>query len=150
LERRDTSTEDKSTYLRICKGDIGYNTMRMWQGVSALSSMEGIVSPAYTVCTPLECVDARFMGYLFKFPPMIHLFYRYSQGLVDDTLSLKFDAFSKIEVTIPSLDEQKRIAEILDACDHELTLLNRKLTLLKKQEQGLMQQLLTGKVRVNA
>jgi len=90
------------------------------------------------------------MGYLFKFPPMIHLFYRYSQGLVDDTLSLKFDAFSKIEVTIPSLDEQKRIAEILDACDHELTLLNRKLTLLKKQEQGLMQQLLTGKVRVNA
>ncbi len=85
LERRDTSTEDKSTYLRICKGDIGYNTMRMWQGVSALSSMEGIVSPAYTVCTPLECVDARFMGYLFKFPPMIHLFYRYSQGLVDDT-----------------------------------------------------------------
>jgi len=46
LERKDTSSEDKSKYLRICPGDIGYNTMRMWQGVSALSRHEGIVSPA--------------------------------------------------------------------------------------------------------
>ena len=45
--RIDTSNEDKSAYLRICPGDIGYNTMRMWQGVSALSALEGIVSPAY-------------------------------------------------------------------------------------------------------
>jgi type I restriction enzyme, S subunit len=151
VERRDTSNEDKSAYLRICKEDIGYNTMRMWQGVSAVSSMEGIVSPAYTVCVPfVECVDVNFMGYLFKFPPMIHLFFRYSQGLVDDTLTLKFDAFSNIEVTIPPLDEQKRIAEVLAMCDRELDLLNRKIALLKKQKQGLMQQLLTGKVRVKA
>lgn len=149
VERRDTSNEDKSKYLRICKGDIGYNTMRMWQGVSALSNLEGIVSPAYTICVPLEGVDAHFMEYLFKFPPIIHLFLRYSQGLVDDTLSLKFDNFAKIEVMIPTLiDEQKRIAEVLDTCDRELELLNRKLALLKKQKQGLMQQLLTGKVRV--
>ncbi|MBA2680355.1 MAG: restriction endonuclease subunit S [Ktedonobacteraceae bacterium] len=148
LERRDTSNEDKSKYLRICKGDIGYNTMRMWQGVSAVSDMEGIVSPAYTICVPLENVDANFMGHLFKSPQMIHLFRRYSQGLVDDTLSLKFDVFSKIEVTVPALDEQKRIAEVFDTCNSELALLNRKLALLKKQKQGLMQQLLTGKVRV--
>jgi len=148
VERRDTSTEDKSKYLRICKGDIGYNTMRMWQGVSAVSSMEGIVSPAYTICIPSEHVNKHFIGHLFKYPQMIHLFSRYSQGLVDDTLSLKFDAFSKIEVIIPPVDEQKRIAEVLDACDQELALLNRKLELLKKQKQGLMQQLLTGKVRV--
>jgi type I restriction enzyme S subunit len=37
LDRRDTSNADKSQYLRIAPGDIGYNTMRMWQGVSALS-----------------------------------------------------------------------------------------------------------------
>ena len=32
LERRDTSNEDKSKYLLVEKGDIAYNTMRMWQG----------------------------------------------------------------------------------------------------------------------
>jgi type I restriction enzyme, S subunit len=148
VERRDTSNEDKSKYLRICEGDIGYNTMRMWQGVSAVSSMEGIVSPAYTICIPLEGVDVKFMGHFFKFEPIVHLFFRNSQGLVDDTRVLKFHHFSKIEVTVPQLQEQKRIAEVLDTCDQELTLLNRKLALLKKQKQGLMQQLLSGKIRV--
>ncbi|WP_052342937.1 hypothetical protein [Saccharicrinis fermentans] len=50
--KKDTSNTDKSKYKRICVGDIGYNTMRMWQGRSALSSLEGIVSPAYTIITP--------------------------------------------------------------------------------------------------
>jgi type I restriction enzyme, S subunit len=149
VDRRDTSNEDKSKYLRICKGDIGYNTMRMWQGVSAMASLEGIVSPAYTICVPRAGTDARFMSHLFKFPPMIHLFHRYSQGLVDDTLSLKFDVFARIAVTVPSSEEeQKHIADALDACDQELALLNNKLSLLRKQKQGLMQQLLTGRIRV--
>ena len=50
IDRKDSSAEDKSKYKRIAPGDIGYNTMRMWQGVSALSCLEGIVSPAYTIC----------------------------------------------------------------------------------------------------
>jgi len=40
--KKDTSSEDKSNYKRICPGDIGYNTMRMWQGVSGLSSLEAL------------------------------------------------------------------------------------------------------------
>lgn len=40
LDLKDNSSEDKSKYLRICAGDIGYNTMRMWQGVSAYSNYE--------------------------------------------------------------------------------------------------------------
>ena len=44
-DKRDISNEDKSKYKRICPNDIGYNTMRMWQGRSALSELEGIVSP---------------------------------------------------------------------------------------------------------
>lgn len=150
VERRDTSNEDKSQYLHICPGDIGYNTMRMWQGVSAVSGLEGIVSPAYTICIPRDNVDVNFMGYLFKFPPVIHLFKRHSQGLVDDTLSLKFDAFAEIDVAVPAIDEQRAIAQVLAAYDREIGLLGQKLELLKTQKKGLMQQLLTGKVRVAA
>ena len=43
-DKRDISNNDKSKYKRICPNDIGYNTMRMWQGRSALSDLEGIVS----------------------------------------------------------------------------------------------------------
>jgi type I restriction enzyme S subunit len=38
---------------------------------------------------------------------------------------------------------------VLQACDREIVLLERKRELLKQQKQGLMQQLLTGRVRVD-
>jgi len=38
-EKRDISNGNKSKYKRICPNDIGYNTMRMWQGRSALSKL---------------------------------------------------------------------------------------------------------------
>lgn len=148
LNRRDTSSEDKSKYLRICPGDIGYNTMRMWQGVCGFSQLEGIVSPAYTIVTPKSSVDGEFMALLFKSLPIIHLFHRHSQGLVDDTLNLKWNHFSEIKVTVPDKAEQQAIAAVFRTADRELDLLRSQLSALQKQKKGLMQQLLTGKVRV--
>jgi len=148
IERKDTSNADKARYKRIVPGDIGYNTMRMWQGVSALSSLEGIVSPAYTVVTPGPDIDAEFASYLFKSPFMIHLFYRYSQGLVDDTRNLKFNQFKRVPVALPELEEQRRIAAVLNTCDAEITQLRTQIAALKQQKRALMQKLLTGQVRV--
>ena len=149
IERKDASNADKSKYKRIKPGDIGYNTMRMWQGVSAVSSLEGIISPAYTVCIPNDKVNVRFMGYFFKFSPLINLFRRYSQGLVNDTLNLKFHNFAQIKVKIPSLKEQHYISEVLSTAHDEIELLEQKLIALEKQKRGLMQKLLTGEIRVN-
>lgn len=149
LAKKDTSSEDKRLYKRIAPGDIGYNTMRMWQGVSALSSLEGIVSPAYTICVPQAGILPRFAAYLFKYSPMIHLFHRHSQGLVDDTLNLKFSNFAKIRVTFPPVREQLAISECFAICDKEIDGLKQKLDAIKKQKKGLMQQLLTGRVRVS-
>lgn len=146
--RKDTSNEDKSKYLRICPGDIGYNTMRMWQGVSALSSLEGIVSPAYTIVTPNEKIDGRYAAYLFKLPSMVFTFYRHSQGLVSDTWSLKFDHFKKISVSIPNRKEQERIVRILSAADEVITSLSAQIEHLRTEKSALMQQLLTGKRRM--
>ncbi|WAK04342.1 restriction endonuclease subunit S [Methylobacter sp. YRD-M1] len=146
--RKDTSSEDKSKYLRICPGDIGYNTMRMWQGISAFSNIEGIVSPAYTIIIPKDNVDGLFMAYLFKMPKLIHDFYRYSQGLTSDTWNLKFRHFKQVKVTIPGIDEQKQIAKILQKCDQEVTALISMRDTLLNEKKALMQQLLTGKRRV--
>lgn len=49
---------------------------------------------------------------------------------------------------LPPLPEQKAIADILSKADEEIDLLTRKLDLLQSQKKGLMQQLLTGKIRV--
>ena len=148
VERKDTSNADKSKYKRIAPGDIGYNTMRMWQGVSAVSTLEGIVSPAYTICTPKKGHSSSFFGYLFKYPPMIHLFHRFSQGLVSDTLNLKFRHFSQVKANVPSEAEQSSIAAVLSSCDREIELLKKKQEKLTEQKKGLMQKLLTGEIRV--
>lgn len=147
-EKRDTSNDDKSKYKRIAKGDIGYNTMRMWQGRSALSGLEGIVSPAYTIVVPNTDVDGYYMSVLFKQPRLIYDFWTHSQGLVGDTLNCKYRDFGQVHIYYPPLAEQKAITEVLTAADREIELAKEKLERLRRQKHGLMQQLLTGKKRV--
>lgn len=146
--KKDTSNEDKSKYKRICPGDIGYNTMRMWQGRSALSQFEGIVSPAYTIVTSKEIADSMFFSYLFKTPKLMHLFWRNSQGLVDDTLNCKFKDFALVKVHLPQKKEQTAIAQVLQTADQEIQLLKSRLEQLQVQKKGMMQVLLTGKIRL--
>lgn len=148
VDKRDTSNPDKSKYLRVTPGDIGYNTMRMWQGVCGLSGFDGIVSPAYTVAIPRLLIRGDFAALLFKFPPIIYQFWRYSQGMVDDTLNLKFPNFSLVKVRIPCPDEQKALMTLFKKIDHEISILERLLVAYQRQKRALMQQLLTGKRRV--
>ena len=73
---------------------------------------------------------------------MIAVFHQHSQGLVSDTLNLKYEAFSKTKYLLPpSLDEQKKIAECLSALDDLIAAESAKLDSLKDHKKGLMQQL---------
>ena len=56
--------------------------------------------------------------------------------------------FLNIVVSIPSVDEQKKIAVVLNGIDKEIDLLKKQLECLKIQKKGLMQKLLTGQIRV--
>lgn len=150
LSRRDTSSADKSGYKKCVAGDIAYNTMRMWQGVSGLVTTDGIVSPAYTVLIPKHSVHPSFMSYLFKLPRLIFDFQRNSQGLTSDTWNLKFPAFSKIKIRIPSCAEQIRIADALSTLDNEITHLKSLGAQLREQKRGLMQRIFSGELDLSA
>jgi type I restriction enzyme S subunit len=143
--RKNSSNSDKSKYLRVAPGDIAYNTMRMWEGRSAYSRLEGLVRPAYTVCAPKKGIHALFFSYYFKTQELIRQFRRYSQGLVNDTLNLKFPEFSRIRVAYPQLQEQQKIADCLSSIDELITAEAQKFDALKTHEKGLMQQLLPAK-----
>lgn len=141
INKKDNSSFDKSKYLRICEGDIVYNTMRMWQGRCAYCKSEGIVSPAYTVCTPKENYNGMFFYYYFKTYKLIQQFHNNSQGLVSDTLNLNFDKFAFITIDYPLEEEQKKIADCLLSIDELIDVESRKLNVLKKYKKGLMQKL---------
>lgn len=70
----------------------------------------------------------------------------YAQGTT--IIHLYAKDFKGMKIKLPNLQEQQKIAEVLTACDDEINLLNLKLENLKKQKQGLMQKLLSGKVRI--
>ena len=139
--RKVTANANRAKYLRVVPGDIVYNTMRMWEGRSARVRMEGVVSPAYTVCRPRDEVNSYFFAYYFKTWSLIAQFRKYSQGLVKDTLSLKYVAFSLIPVGFPPSDEQQKIADCLGSLDDLIAAEDRKLDALRQHKQGLMQQL---------
>ena len=56
--------------------------------------------------------------------------------------------FQYLTISLPSIEEQTAIAQVLIAADREIELAQQKLELLRQQKRGLMQQLLTGKKRV--
>jgi type I restriction enzyme S subunit len=56
---------------------------------------------------------------------------------------------ANIEIALPPIEEQTRIATILSDMDAEIETLEKKLAKYKQIKQGMMQNLLTGKIRLN-
>ena len=142
LGRHDNSNDDKSKYKKVCVGDIAYNSMRMWQGASGYSPYEGIVSPAYTVLAANHGVNSRCIAHQFKLSKMIHTFKINSQGITSDNWNLKFPTLSDISIYISrSIDEQGKIASLLESLDHLITLHQRKLEKLKIIKKSMLENL---------
>lgn len=119
------------------------DTMRMWQGASGVSPYNGIVSPAYTIVTPIrpDLHNMTFWAYYFKYSPLVQTFQKYSQGLTSDTWNLKFPQFSEIAVTMPPISEQDKIAECLSVFDEHCKCEDEKLQALLQVRTSLLQQL---------
>lgn len=144
LDRRVETALRPEQHQLAKQGDIVYNMMRMWQGVSGLARYNCILSPAYVVLRPLGGIDSAFASYLFKHPATITLFQRFSQGLTDDRLRLYFEQFRRIRLAIPaSVPEQRRIAEILDTLDAAIRRTEQVIAKLRQMKQGLLHDLLT-------
>ena len=143
IDLKDNSSDDKSNYKCVYIGDIAYNTMRMWQGASGVSPYNGIVSPAYTIVTPIrpDLHNMTFWAYYFKYSPLVQTFQKYSQGLTSDTWNLKFPQFSEIAVTMPPISEQDKIAECLSVFDEHCKCEDEKLQALLQIRTSLLQQL---------
>lgn len=139
LNRNNNSNEDKSKYKKVYKGDIAYNSMRMWQGASGYSPYEGIVSPAYTVLSPNEGIDSKCFSYLFKRPDIIHMFQLYSKGITSDNWNLKYPEFKELEIYVSEdYEEQKLIGEYLSKLDSIIELNREKLEKLKNIKSFLL------------
>ena len=143
LNKKDNSNIKSGNYKVVKKNDIPYNSMRMWQGASGVSSYDGIVSPAYTVLVPNRNSNSNFYAVLFKKKSILNLFTRFSQGLTSDTWNLKYPILKDIIVPFTNLEEQKRIFKIFNVINNLLALYEKKKQLLTQLKQGIVNFLIT-------
>jgi type I restriction enzyme S subunit len=90
-------------------------------------------------------INTEFLYYFLKANEKRIMLLRVGSGL-PNIQKKDIDGF---DVKYPSLEEQKSIAQTLNNVQNEIKLLQELLTKYQDQKRGLMQKLLTGKVRIN-
>lgn len=147
---RDFLVKDDNKQYKITKlNDICYNPANLKFGVICKNTYgNGIFSPIYVTFECCNELDNNFAGFCLTQNDFIQKVRKFEEGTVYERMAVGPDDFLRFKIKLPNLNEQQKIAEVLTACDDEINLLNLKLENLKKQKQGLMQKLLSGKVRV--
>jgi len=87
-----------------------------------------------------------YRGYLHCIPAVKNAFDRLATGM--KVYGLSKNNLAVVPVPVPSQKEQTAIATILSDMDNELRALTQKLEKARALKQGMMQQLLTGKIRL--
>lgn len=87
-----------------------------------------------------------FLYYLLGFETTLDQYRNLAAG--STVLNLNKEIVSKVLVSYPNLEEQTHIAQILSDMDNEISALEKQLEKYKLIKQGMMQQLLTGKIRL--
>jgi type I restriction enzyme S subunit len=90
--------------------------------------------------------DVRYISYLLNTPLHRKRIVFLSQG--STIRHVYISTFFNYEIEIPKLEEQQAIAEILSDMDAEIATLEDKLTKARQIKQGMMQELLTGRIRL--
>lgn len=147
LERKiNMDHENTHTYKLVEPGDFVIS-LRSFQGGLEYSRYRGLVSPAYHVIRQIVDISDDFFRHYFKSPDFIQRLAIATIGIRDGK-QISYDDFSFMRIPVPPIEEQHAIANVINMADHELDLLRAQLDALREQKKGLMQQLLTGKVRV--
>jgi type I restriction enzyme S subunit len=90
-----------------------------------------------------------FLDWMSRMRSFWHIAYISSHGVHIEKMTFKLSDFMNEKISIPSeVEEQRQIASILDTAEQEIALLRNQRATLDQQKRGLMQRLLTGKVRV--
>ena len=132
---------------RICRGDLVYNKMRMWQGAVGVAPAEGRVSTAYVVCQPIRDLIPEFFEYLYQTPLYMTQSLRFSYGGCKDQYCLYPKNFKNIYTIFPPKWEQTQIVNFLDRkteqIDELIRIKERKIELLQEQRTALINQVVT-------
>ena len=145
-------SEDTSTYKIIRFGQIGYPANHVEEGSIGYQDLyeRALVSPIYVTFSVKAGVNPYFLHRQLKLDTYRQKFEVATSASVDRRGSLRWPAFAKITVGLPLPAEQDAIAGILSDIEAEIALLEARLAHVHRIKQGMVQCLMSGKIRLGA
>lgn len=141
---------DLSLMKTIHKGDYCIS-LRSFQGGFEYSEYEGVVSPAYQVFYPTVEIADGYYKYLFKEKGFIEKMNSYTMTLRDGK-NIAFADFGNTYIPYPPVEEQREIAEFLDAkvaeIDAVIAQKKEQLAVIDSYRRSLIYEYVTGKKEV--
>ena len=150
-------------YKNLKSGDVpvygtgGYMTSVngfLYEGETVCIGRKGTIDKPQYHFGKIWTVDTLFYTYDFKSLNPKYLFYKFclidwlSMNEASGVPSLTAKNIEDIQIAIPTEEEQTAIANVLSSMDKEIETLNTKLEKYRNLKTAMMQQLLTGKIRL--
>lgn len=144
------SSEVANTATRLEYGDLlfagsGETKEEIGKCVAFVTEVEAYAGGDIVILRPKD-VDPLFLGYVLNAPYVVRQKTSFGQG--DAVVHISAKALAQVEVALPSTTEQAAIATVLSDMDAEIAALEARRDKTRQIKQGMMQQLLTGRVRL--
>lgn len=153
-DQKEFQSENGNYPILGTGGLMALSSKFLYDKPSVLIGRKGTIDKPQFMQTPFWTVDTLFYTEIFKGYDAKFIYYIfnlidwYSYNEASGVPSLNAKTIEKIEKGFPSFEEQTRIATILSDMDNEITGLEAKLEKYRKVKLGMMQNLLTGKIRL--
>lgn len=138
-------------YFKVRKGDFLISKRQIAHGACGVvsESLDGaVVSNEYNVFTPNQGTNIEMFNLMMRLAHYTRLFYLMSDGVHIEKLLFKTQDWMKRKLAMPPIEEQRKIATILNTQDRVIELKEKLLAEKQRQKKYLMQQFLTGKKRL--
>ncbi|MFE2232175.1 MULTISPECIES: restriction endonuclease subunit S [unclassified Streptomyces] len=143
------ASSDVSKYRVVRPGQLAANMMWLNHGGLGVSSLTGYISPDYKSFWISDRFDPRYVHYLFRSSRYVDYFAAISTGVRPNAKRVTKTVLDATPVPVPSLDEQKRIADHLDEVTGRIDQMLAKITELKnlllKRRAVLITDVVTGR-----
>ncbi|AZN69769.1 restriction endonuclease subunit S (plasmid) [Acinetobacter haemolyticus] len=153
-DNHNRASEDLTPYQLVCANDLVINKMKAWQGSIAISELRGIVSPAYYIYQPKAKYHSKYIHFLIRSAYYIQSYKNYSKGIRVNQWDLESEAFTHIDLLLPSLDEQQKIVAFLDTettrIDNLIAKQEKLIELLEEQRKSIISHAVTKGLNPNA
>ena len=120
-----TDTVNK-LYKKTEKGDFIYSSNNLETGSIGLNKYgKACISPVYSIFEPTGIADSDFLGRRLVRKDFINAMVKWRQGVIYGQWRIHESDFLKIEISVPSVEEQRKIGAYLDQLDNLITLHQR-------------------------